>query len=86
MKLKLLDELDQWLYKYQEQQLHFFWAFTVTILFSYVWQPLVVSGLVITVAKEMWDASNPPHRFSWIDMKWGIIGWVVALVVVTQFN
>ena len=85
MKLKLLDKLDQWLYKYQEQQLHFFWAFTVTVILSYVWQPLVVSGLVITVAKEVWDASNPPQKFSWIDMKWGIIGWVLALLILTRF-
>ena len=86
MKLKLLDNLDNWLYKYQEQQLHFFWAFTVTVLLSYVWQPLVISGLVITVAKELWDSQSTRHKFSWIDMKWGIVGWIVALVIVTQFN
>jgi hypothetical protein len=84
--MKLLDNLDQWLYKYQEQQLHFFWAFTVTVILSCVWQPLVVSGLVITVAKELWDAQSSRHNFSWIDMKWGTIGWIVALVIVTQFN
>ena len=30
--MKFLDKLDQWLYKYQEEQLHFLWAFAFTTL------------------------------------------------------
>jgi len=90
--------MDNWLYKYQEQQLHFFWAFSVTTLAVFwkpllisglvvtvvavFWKPLLISGLVVTVGKEIWDAQNPPHKFSWNDVKWGVIGWVVGLLIV----
>jgi len=32
MQNGFLEQLDTWLYKYKEQQLHFFWAFSVTTL------------------------------------------------------
>ena len=79
--MNLFDNMDNWLYKYQEQQLHFFWAFSVTTL-AVFWKPLLISGLVITIGKEIWDAQNPPHKFSWNDVKWGVIGWVVGLLIV----
>ena len=79
--MNLFDNMDNWLYKYQEKQLHFFWAFSVTTL-AVFWKPLLISGLVITIGKEIWDAQNPPHKFSWNDVKWGVIGWVVGLLIV----
>ena len=50
----IVDKVFDMLYKYQEEQLHFFWAFSVTTL-AVFWQPLLVSGLVVTVAKEIMD-------------------------------
>jgi hypothetical protein len=82
--LKFLDKLDNWLYKYQEEQLHFFWAYSVTTLAIW-WKPMLISGLIITVAKEIWDSKNPPHQFSWKDMRYGIAGWVIALLMVGSY-
>ena len=31
-QMNILDKLDNWLYKYQEEQLHFFWAFAFAAL------------------------------------------------------
>ena len=82
--MKFLDKLDNWLYKYQEEQLHFFWAYSVTTLAIW-WKPMLISGLIITVAKEFWDSKNPPYRFSWKDMQYGIAGWVIALLMVGSY-
>ncbi len=41
-----------------------------------------ILGSLLTVGKEIWDAQNPPHKFSWNDVKWGVIGWVVGLLIV----
>ena len=76
-----LEQLDKWLYKYKEQQLHFFWSFSVTTL-AVFWQPLFVSGLVITIAKELWDWKSFSHTFSWKDLQWGLIGWIAGLLIV----
>ncbi len=78
---QFLDKLDQLLYKYQEQQLHFFWAFSVTTLAVW-WKPLLISGLVITVATEFWDSKNPPHKWSWSVIRYGMAGWILALLIV----
>ena len=82
--MKFLDKLDNWLYKYQEEQLHFFWAYSVTTLAIW-WKPMLISVLIITVAKEFWDSKNPPHQFSWKDMQYGIAGWVIALLMVGSY-
>ena len=81
MKGKFVDRVFEMLYNYQEEQLHFFWAFSVTTL-AVFWQPLLVSGLVVTVAKEVWDSRNPPHKFSWKDIQYGVYGWVTGLLIV----
>ena len=36
----IVDKVFDMLYKYQEEQLHFFWAFSVTTL-AVFWQPLL---------------------------------------------
>jgi len=77
----IIDKGLDMLYKYQEEQLHFFWAFSVTTL-AVFWQPLLVSGLVVTVAKEVLDHKHPLHKFSWKDMGYGIAGWIVGLIIV----
>ena len=46
---------------------------------------MLISGLIITVAKEIWDSKNPPHQFSWKDMRYGIAGWVIALLMVGSY-
>ncbi len=79
--MNFLDKLDNWLYKYQEEQLHFFWAFAFTTLAVW-WRPLIVMGLIVTVAKEVWDSKNPPHKFSWKDIQYGVFGWIAGLLIV----
>ena len=73
------------LYKYQEEQLHFFWAFAFTTLAVW-WRPLIVMGLIVTVAKEVWDSRNPPHKFSWKDIQYGVFGWVAGSIPVASTN
>ena len=80
----IVDKVFDMLYKYQEEQLHFFWAFSVTTL-AVFWQPLLVSGLVVTVAKEIMDKKHPLHNFSWKDCAWGLGGWITGLVIVSGF-
>ena len=46
------------------------------------WQPLLVSGVVITIAKELWDWKSFSHTFSWKDLQWGLIGWIAGLLIV----
>jgi len=81
MRINFVDRVFEMLYNYQEEQLHFFWAFSVTTL-AVFWQPLLVSGLVVTVAKEVLDHKHPRHKFSWKDMGYGIAGWIVGLIIV----
>ena len=81
MMINFVDRVFEMLYNYQEEQLHFFWAFSVTTL-AVFWQPLLVSGLVITIAKELWDWKSFSHTFSWKDLQWGLIGWIAGLLIV----
>ena len=81
MHLGVLEKVETWLYKYKEQQLHFFWAFSVTTL-AVFWQPLLISGLMITIAKELWDWKSYNHNFSLKDLQWGTIGWIAGLLIV----
>ena len=46
--MNFLDKLDNWLYKYQEEQLHFFWAFAFTTLA--VWWMILAVILVVEQA------------------------------------
>ena len=39
-------------------------------------------GLVVTVAKEVWDSRNPPHKFEWRDIQFGGLGWIAGLLIV----
>ena len=36
----------------------------------------------VTVAKEVWDSKNPPHKFSWKDIQYGVFGWIAGLLIV----
>ncbi|ABB38654.2 hypothetical protein Dde_1857 [Oleidesulfovibrio alaskensis G20] len=58
-------------------QLHFFWGFVLTLCGVY-WQPLLLSGLIVTVVKEALDVWSKGH-WSWGDFWCGIGGCVLAL-------
>ena len=71
--------IERILYTYREEQLHFFWAFALTIIGYQIWHPLLILDLVATFGKEVWDHYRPPHKFEWQDIMWGSFGWIVAL-------
>ena len=80
MKLSHIEKkIERFLYTYLEEQLHFFWAFALTIIGYQIWHPLLILGLVVTLAKEVWDHYHPPHNFQWQDIVWGSLGWILAL-------
>ena len=80
--MERIDKVMELLYLYKEEQLHFFWSFTLSILGHWVWPPLIFTGLVATGLKELWDYSNFKHLFSWKDIVFGSIGWITAILVV----
>jgi len=71
--------IEKFVYNYLEEQLHFLWAFALTIVGYQVWHPLLILGLAATLGKEVWDHYRPPHRFEWQDIVWGSFGWIAAL-------
>ena len=75
---KLERLLHDYLYSYQDEQLHFFWAFTLTVIGHRIWPPLLLLGLAATILKEYWDKHNPPHKWEWRDIVAGTIGWITA--------
>ena len=80
--MRKIDELIESLYYYQEEQLHFFWSFTLSVIGHWIWPPFIFSGIVATVLKELWDSkSNNKHSFSGKDIMYGLIGWCVAMLV-----
>ena len=79
--MKTLNNIIESLYSYQEEQLHFFWSFTLSVIGHWIWSPLVFLGLVATILKELWDSKNKNHSFSLIDILYGLIGQGVAIIV-----
>ncbi len=61
-------------------QLHFFWSFTLTLL-GLFWEPLLLSGLAITVIKEGLDYLAQ-KGWSWGDFWFGIVGAVAAMTFI----
>lgn len=59
-------------------QLHFFWSFSLTILAPF-WKPLIYSGLLITIFKEILDITAK-KGWSWGDIVWGLCGFVAGVV------
>lgn len=57
-------------------QLHFFWGFVLTLCGVY-WQPLLFSGLLVTVVKEALDVWSKGH-WSWGDFWSGVGGCALA--------
>ncbi len=53
-------------------QLHFFWSFSLTLL-GVFWKPLLLSGIVITVGKEVFDVLAE-KGWSWGDFWFGMAG------------
>jgi len=65
-------------------QLHFFWGFILTLLGVY-WQPLFLSGVVVTLVKEALDLWSK-DLWSWDDVWLGIVGSGVALLYLFSVN
>ncbi len=59
-------------------QLHFFWSFCLTLT-GLFWPPLLLSGLVTTIAKELLDLWSK-ESWSWGDFWWGCAGAGGALL------
>ncbi len=75
-----MKSLEKLIYSHQDEQLHFFWAFTLTIVGHKIWPPLLLLGLLVTILKEYWDKYNPPHKWEWRDIAAGVLGWITALL------
>ncbi len=65
-------------------QLHFFWGFILTLLGVY-WQPLYLSGVVVTLVTEALDLWSK-GLWSWDDVGLGIVGSGVALLYLFSVN
>lgn len=59
-------------------QLHFFWGFILTLGGVY-WQPLLFSGVLVTLVKEALDVWSKGN-WSWGDFWSGLGGCVLAIV------
>ena len=79
--MKTLNNIIELLYSYQEEQLHFFWSFTLSVIGHWIWSPLIFLGLIATILKELWDAQSYNHSFSLKDILYGLIGQGVAIIV-----
>ena len=79
--MKTVNNIIESLYNYQEEQLHFFWSFTLSIIGHWIWPPFIFFGLVATILKEVWDAQSNKHSFSLKDIGFGLVGWSVAIIV-----
>ena len=78
----IMKNLERLLYSHMDEQLHFFWAFTLTVIGHNIWPPLVMLGLMATLVKEYWDKYNPPHTWEWRDVAAGCFGWVAGVLCI----
>ena len=60
-------------------QLHFFWSLCLTLLAVY-WSPMLYSGIIVTIAKEVFDVLAK-KGWSWGDFFFGIAGAVSGLIL-----
>ena len=67
--------------RHQEEQLHFFWSFTLSVIGYWIWPPFIFFGIVATILKELWDFQSDKHSFSLKDIMYGLVGWGVAILV-----
>ena len=77
-----MKDLERLLYSHMDEQLHFFWAFTLTVIGHNIWPPLVMLGLMATLVKEYWDKYTPPHKWDWRDVAAGCFGWVAGVLCI----
>ena len=61
-------------------QLHFFWSLCLTLLAVY-WSPMLYSGIVITVGKEILDLVAQ-KGWSWGDFFFGMVGALCGILLV----
>ena len=78
----IMKNLERLLYSHMDEQLHFFWAFTLTVIGHNIWPPLILLGLLTTLVKEYWDKYNPPHTWEWRDIAAGTFGWVAGVLCI----
>ena len=60
-------------------QLHMLWSFLLSML-GIFWFPLIFTGLIATVIKELLDIWIKEH-WSWDDFIFGVLGNAIALVL-----
>lgn len=60
-------------------QLHFFWSLCFTLL-AYFWSPMLYSGIVITVGKEVLDVVAR-KGWSWGDFLFGMAGAISGILL-----
>ena len=75
-----MKNIEKILYSHIDEQLQFFWAFTLTIVGNKIWTPLLFLGLLATLIKEYWDKYNPPHKWEWRDVGAGVCGWIIGIL------
>ncbi len=61
-------------------QLHMLWSFFFSML-GVFWFPLIITGLIATIAKEAGDLWTKGH-WSWDDFILGIIGNLLAIIFI----
>ena len=79
--MKRINDIIESFYNYQEEQLHFFWSFTLSVIGYWIWPPFIFFGIVATLLKELWDFQSDKHSFSLKDIMYGLVGWGVAILV-----
>ena len=67
------------LFRY-DLQLHMLWSFMLSML-GVFWYPLVLTGFIATVIKELLDLWIKGH-WSWDDFIFGVIGNFIAIILI----
>jgi len=67
------------LFRY-DLQLHMLWSFFLS-MFGIIWYPLVLTGFMATVIKELLDLWIKDH-WSWDDFIFGVIGNFIAIILI----
>jgi len=75
--IKFTQKIVDW-FRY-DLQLHLLWSFFLSML-GIFWFPLIFTGFIATVIKELFDFWIKGH-WSWDDFIFGVIGNVIALVL-----
>jgi uncharacterized protein YfiM (DUF2279 family) len=66
-----------------DKKLHFLGGFAITLLLSYLFNPIVAMSVLVALAigKEIYDHVTPGHNASYKDFLVGIFGGVVGVAL-----